>query len=114
MFVMTHLPKRRVPKTLELASDKTLHFVAFFGLGLLLSFAVQNLTARRGWMAYAIPTLAFGFLYAWFDELTQPIIGRQFDVFDILYDLVGLVAGVLLYGLVQPLVSRIVCIKELR
>lgn len=114
MFIMTHLPKRQVPKTLQLTSDKTLHFLAFFFLGVLASLALQVRFGNRGWVAYALATVGLGILYACFDEITQPLVGRHFDLIDILYDVLGLCAGVLVFQMGRPLMHKVTGIEELR
>jgi VanZ family protein len=114
MFIMTHLPKRNVPRTLELAGDKLLHTSAFLVLGFLLSLAVQLRVRSYGWFAYVIPTFVFGLLYGWFDELTQPLFGRFYDLKDLAFDGLGLVMGMLLFEGVRRLLARVLRIEELR
>jgi VanZ family protein len=114
MFIMTHLPKRNVPQTLSSANDKLLHTLAFLVLGFVLSFAMQIRARHYGWYAYAIPTFVFGFLYAWFDELTQPWVGRYFDLQDLAFDGLGLAMGMLLFEGVRRLLARVLRIEELQ
>ncbi|MFM8571898.1 MAG: VanZ family protein [Pirellula sp.] len=119
MFVMTHLPKERIPKSLNQAGDKTLHVLAFLGLGLLASIAIQlrlkGLGPNRfGWYAYLFSTLLLGIAYAWFDELTQPLVGRHFDLEDLLADAIGLISGMLLFESLRPFLSKLIQCKELQ
>jgi VanZ family protein len=114
MFIMTHLPKRNIPQTLELAGDKLLHTSAFLVLGFLLSFAVQLRVRSLGWFAYVIPTFVSGMLYGWFDELTQPWFGRYFDLEDLAVDGLGLAMGMLLFEGVRRLLARVLRIEELQ
>lgn len=114
MFIMTHLPKRNIPQTLELAGDKLLHTSAFLVLGFLLSFAVQLRVRSLGWFAYVIPTFVSGMLYGWFDELTQPWFGRYFDLEDLAVDGLGLAMGMLLFEGVRRLLSKVLRIEELQ
>jgi VanZ family protein len=114
MFIMTHLPKQNVPRTLASANDKLLHTLAFLVLGFVLSFAMQLRARHYGWYAYAMPTFLFGFLYSWFDELTQPWVGRYFDLKDLAFDTLGLVMGMLLFEGVRRLLARVLRIEELR
>lgn len=114
MFIMTHLPKRNIPQTLELAGDKLLHTSAFLVLGFLLSFAVQLRVRSLGWFAYVIPTFISGMLYGWFDELTQPWFGRYFDLEDLAVDGLGLAMGMLLFEGVRRLLARVLRIEELQ
>ena len=114
MFIMTHLPKQTVPRTLASANDKLLHALAFLVLGFVLSFAMRVRARHYGWYAYAIPTFVFGFLYAWFDELTQPWVGRYFDLQDLAFDGLGLAMGMLLFEGVRRLLARVFRIEELQ
>jgi VanZ family protein len=45
-------------------------------------------------------------LYGAFDEISQTPFGRSCDGLDWLADIVGIIAGLTLYRLVRPLVSR--------
>ena len=114
MFIMTHLPKQTVPRTLASANDKLLHALAFLVLGFLLSLAIQLRVRSYGWYAYVIPTFVFGLLYGWFDELTQPLVGRYYDLMDLAVDGLGLVMGILLFEGVRRLLARVLGIEELQ
>ncbi len=106
MYIMTHLPKQKVPKQLAVAGDKSLHFLAFLALGLFAALAIQMHLRHRGFYAYILPMVVFGFSYAWFDEVTQPLVGRWFDLQDILADGMGLVAGMLIFEICRPLFPK--------
>ena len=114
MFIMSHLPQQHIPRTLELAGDKLLHTSAFLVLGFLLSLARQLRVRSYGWYAYVIPTFVFGLLYGWFDELTQPLVGRYYDLMDLAVDGLGLVMGILLFEGVRRLLARVLRIEELQ
>ena len=114
MFIMTHMPTQNVPRTLASANDKLLHTLAFLVLGLVLSFSMQLRVRHYGWYAYAIPTFVFGFVYSWFDELTQPWVGRHFDLKDLVFDGLGLVMGMLLFEGVRRLLAKVLRIEELQ
>lgn len=102
MYIMTHLPKSKIPKQLTAAGDKSLHFLAFLALGFFAALAIQMHLRHRGFYAYILPTVVFGSSYAWFDEVTQPLVGRWFDLQDILADGMGLVAGMLIFEICRP------------
>lgn len=106
MYIMTHLPKQKVPKQLALAGDKSLHFLAFLALGFVASPVIQMHLRHRGLYAYILPTIVFGLSYAWFDEVTQPLVGRWFDLQDILADGMGLVAGMLIFEISRPFLPK--------
>jgi len=114
MFTMTHLPKKKVPRNLAMANDKSLHFLAFLGLGFLASLAIQLRFRHLGRYAYTLPMVVFGIAYAWLDELTQPLVGRHFDYKDLMADGAGLVAGMLLFEVLRPLLIKFARIQELQ
>ncbi len=72
--------------------DKLNHFVAFFTLYVLLSFSYENLKIE---LKVLILTL-FGFMI----EVIQYFIpNREFSLFDVFADIVGIFIGVLLFSL---------------
>ena len=101
MYIMTHLPMR-----FDGAGDKLLHFLAFMALGFFAGFAIQMHLRHRGYYAYILPTIVFGLAYAWFDEVTQPLVGRWFDLQDILADGIGLVSGMLIFEICRPFLPK--------
>ena len=76
---------------INLPLDKLIHFLMFFGFGLLWSLAL-------GGRLTALIVLAAGLILAVVTELGQstPLIGREADLPDGLADLVGLAAGLAL------------------
>ena len=104
MLLGTHLPGPAVPATPY--SDKSLHFMAYAGLGFLLAWAW---TARRpflwGGPLFAV-AVAVG--YGGLDELTQTLIpGRYGDVVDWLYDAAGTLTGTGCFLVLELFVRRI-------
>lgn len=78
---------------------KNAHFAAFFGLGVLVYFALCDTRPRKKalWQA-----AAFCALYAVFDETHQLFVpGRGAQIGDVLIDSAGAVFGVALSGLVS-------------
>jgi VanZ family protein len=74
-------------------SDKSLHFIAYFVLGVLAS---ATLAAWRRWTLGDVVGLALGLLlFAAADEITQPLFGRFADVADWFADCRGVLAGIL-------------------
>lgn len=86
LAVATHLPAVVVPQTR--LTDKSIHFIAFFGLSLLLGL---TLWSRRPWgLRTAGSVVVLIAVYAAVDELTQGLIpGRYPDLRDWYYDLGG-------------------------
>jgi len=84
-FVATHVPAKELPGFR--VGDKVLHVVGFLGLGavfLLALVAHGKSRRRRVWMGF--PVLL---LYAAFDEITQPLVGRTAALTDWLSDAAG-------------------------
>jgi len=99
LFVGTHLPPG-VGGGVEIP-DKVLHFSGFAGLGGLLAFAAPN---RRWRTLLACWLLAVG--YGAVDELTQPIVGRDDDIWDFVADTAGAFCGVAVGALVRKQFNR--------
>lgn len=89
MFFGTHLPQ--MPQSLAGHSDKLLHFCAYGGLAvLLLSWRITR--GRVSIRQLLLLWLMIG-AYGIFDEVTQPLVGRDSDVKDWLADLTGAAIG---------------------
>ena len=93
LVVATHIP---IPpaKLMPAASDKTLHFIAYFGLGFLVALHPTPSWQRR--MLLFLGLLAFGAA----DELTQPLVRRSAEWADWFADGVGAFAGLLIGSLI--------------
>ncbi|MCA9098798.1 MAG: VanZ family protein [Planctomycetaceae bacterium] len=89
MFLGTHLP--RVPVPLEEVSDKTLHFLAYFGLYFLLVFDRLSRNAFSWGRAGGLVVLCA--LYGIADELLQIPVGRSADVLDWYADMRGVLTS---------------------
>jgi VanZ family protein len=101
IFVGTHLP--RVPDIVPGLGDKSKHFVAFFGLGLLLCYVTnsRDLVKRFGTIGL------IGMSYAALDELTQNfVVGRQPDLMDFIADTIGLWCAIGGYAFARIFVER--------
>lgn len=102
MFTATHVPK--IPRELEpKISDKWQHYVAYAGLGVLLA-AWWSLRRRLAWGA-AFGLLAVAALYGAFDEITQPLFGRDAELLDWRADVIGAATGLALYAIVSWMTS---------
>lgn len=89
----THTPDPGVD--IELMSDKSMHFCAFTGLSLLLSWTIMP---RRPSVRRALAVLAIALLYGMADEITQMWVPtRSADLHDWLADSCGAVAGLAVY-----------------
>ena len=90
MFAGTHMPK--VPDALEQVSDKTLHFLAYCGLYVLL--VIDAVARRRVSGKLLIGFAALCAVYGIVDELLQIPVGRSADVRDWLADMRGVLTGI--------------------
>jgi VanZ family protein len=103
LFVGTHMP---VPRGINLEnSDKWIHFFAYAGLGGLMTLAAgwRSQAGLRLWhlALIAVSLAAFG----GFDELTQPLAGRDADWLDWFADVGGVIAGTTLGALAVRLIG---------
>lgn len=89
IFIGTHLPT--IPQGLADQGDKTLHFCAYGGL------AVVLLIWRARLRPLSFGTVAILWLliagYGIFDEITQPLVGRDCELGDWIADIVGAAIG---------------------
>lgn len=103
MFILTHLPK--VPSSVTQMGDKTAHFV---GYGVLLFGCCLSSASRDNFgLQNALKWNLVVSLYAAFDELTQPIVGRDADLNDWVADTLGGLAGTALFFLLRSLTHRL-------
>jgi len=93
LFLGTHMPY--LPRALHVPSDKTLHFSAYAGLAFLFSLN-WSLRSALGWRQriwILVLLAAFGV----FDEITQIPVGRTCDFLDWIADVLGILAGSVLF-----------------
>lgn len=93
IFTGTHLPS--VPSLGAGVNDKTKHYVAFFGLGMLLCLASSGRPGIRRFGTVAAIAIGYGVV----DELTQMLVpGRHCDPYDVLADATGALTAIGLYA----------------
>jgi len=95
--ILAHIP---VPEIVYQArvSDKWLHFLAYLGLTFLLWFSIKpqekvRLGSLPVWIIFLILVI-----YGGLDELTQPYFGRTRDFGDFLANVIGIAAGLIIFG----------------
>jgi len=113
MFLATHVPLPKISRMgWILPLDKWIH-IAIYGGGTLLSasFLMASLPvtphssyfhSRRHWRWLGLGLAS----YALLDEATQPLTGRNFDWFDWIADLTGILGGFLAFQILVVLVRR--------
>lgn len=88
----THYPKPERLLGPHAPSDKTLHFIAYAGLGLL---AAATLAASARWTAARALGLAAGLaLFGVADEVSQPWFRRAAEPLDWAFDCLGIAVGI--------------------
>jgi VanZ family protein len=97
LFVGTHVPVP--PDIVQLAgSDKTLHFLAYLGLSLLIAVCVRPQAWSYLWLLLGLS------VYGALDELLQIPVNRSAEAADWLADVAGAAAGLGAFAL-----GRVVC-----
>lgn len=89
LLTLTHIPKP--PGVFEGHSDKTLHFMAYTVLALLVYLVLFTYRPEQNYRF--IKTVIVCMIFGVVDESTQPFFGRSADVRDYLFDLLGIVFG---------------------
>jgi VanZ family protein len=105
VLIGTHLPPTQVPGfVMRLAPDKVWHAAGYGSLAFLLYGGLRPHIQRRRrtvlWVILAAATLSA------FDELTQPLTGRNRDVLDFLASTGGAVVGAGAAVMVGKMLSR--------
>jgi len=90
-FLLTHLPPSSVPSAVS-SFDKIAHGFGFFVLGFLLFNNIKDL--KKACLILLV--------YSFFDEVTQPLIGRAFEAVDLLTDNLGGLLGIILSSRIFP------------
>lgn len=102
LFTGTHMPS---PPSVKVPhGDKLLHFTAFFGLGLLLCWAIPT---RRQLLRKLLIVLTLALSYAALDEWSQRFAPRRtVDLDDFYANAAGVLSAVTLYVTVRALWLR--------
>jgi VanZ family protein len=101
-LVMTHIP--RPPPTGPIVSDKLVHFLAYGLLGGLLFLTLWMSRPDLRWMPLVV--LGIVIAYAAFDELTQPLFGRDASFGDWLADCGGGAVAAIVLGAIRHFTRR--------
>lgn len=106
LFASTHWPRLKLPKLpADIPVDKILHFTAYTILTLLLLTLPTGLFRlpeggfrRSAWFVAACVVLAIA-TAGMLDELTQPLVGRDFEMMDWAFDVAGCLTALMLVTL---------------
>jgi VanZ family protein len=104
LVLATHYPKPEDLLGPDPPSDKTLHFIAYGVLGIL-AMATLAASGRRSLGAAAMLLITLAILAA-VDEATQPLFGRTAELWDWVYDLMGLGTGVAIVAIALRTIAR--------
>ncbi len=107
IFTLTHLPGHKLPQVKVIGADKTMHYLAYLGLGITFCLAYYrnvrpSLRQKRTWLVL-VALVGYGI----FDELTQHFVGRSTDPADFMFNCMGLISAMIIVFLVHRLVHWI-------
>jgi hypothetical protein len=101
IFYLSSLPGNSIPNLP--VSDKVIHFFLYLGLGLLFTSLLYGLKFVSSRVKIAVITFAFIALYGLSDEIHQLfVVGRNFDLSDLLADIIGGSSGYLIMSYLYP------------
>jgi VanZ family protein len=103
MFVGTHIPVQA--EALMANADKMLHFWAYFSLAMFLLISGELTLGPLKPIHFFSVWLACT-LYGAMDEITQIPVGRNCDIADWVYDVMGVIGALTLFRVVRPLLGR--------
>jgi VanZ family protein len=103
LFLGTHLniPGPELPQA---PGDKTMHFVAYAGLAFLWLVAAATF-GRVTWVMYLV-VLVGASLYGAVDEVSQRLVGRDSDIADWRFDVMGAAIGSIAFAAVCAVWNR--------
>jgi VanZ family protein len=103
MFVGTHMPARA--EAFLANADKILHFSAYFLLALFLLVSGELTLGPLKPIHFFSVWLACT-LYGAMDEITQIPVGRSCDMADWMFDVLGVIAALIVFRVVRPLLGQ--------
>ena len=96
-FILAHIPVPGLVRKADV-SDKSLHFLAYLTLVFLLWFAISG-DKKVNWRRAGVWWIFFVVIgYGVVDELLQGVVGRNCDVKDLVANLAGTLAGLILFS----------------
>ncbi len=103
IFIATHTPTGKLPAVTVVGKDKTMHYVAYLGLGIFFWLAYYRDTRptfkeKKTWFV-VLMLVGYGML----DELTQWFVGRTTSIVDLCFDSLGILSSLLIIFLIRKL-----------
>jgi len=101
IFALTHIPAEHIAEWAigPQIWDKMLHFAAYLILVVLLWYARYGRSQARWSQRQAWIVLCVLAGYGIFDEWLQGYCGRSCDIYDFIYDIIGVVAGLVILSI---------------
>jgi len=94
LFVLSSIPSNDLPEVGFYLSDKLAHLIVYFILGVLLGWRIKRGRVDSKGLCWR-NSFFIGIFYAIFDEVHQIFVpGRQFDIWDITFDIIGIFLGI--------------------
>jgi len=94
VFIFTHIPQRLMPSQMqERGADKLLHFLVYGVITFLFIISLKSSLSMFSVFLLFFFILVIGI----FDEITQPLVNRQASIADLLADITGVIAVLLLF-----------------
>ncbi len=107
LIVATHLPpSNSVVVAASRAPDKLWHLVAYALLAIF--FYSTDVAVRPRASKRLLPLLGFLLAFAVFDEITQPLFGRNTEFMDLVFDFFGAACGLAIARSLQGLAQRLI------
>jgi VanZ family protein len=100
LYTLTHIPPSSGPQIAQQVGDKTLHLVAYLGIGFIFNYWMHCFFRQSSFLLACL-SLGVGALFGAFDEWTQPFFARVCDIEDWYADLSGLGFGIALFLFVR-------------
>jgi len=96
IFILSSVPSDNIPQVQFILSDKLVHLMVYTILGVLLGWRLGKVRKDTKGLCWR-NSFFIGIFYAIFDEVHQIFVpGRQFDIWDITFDIIGLFIGILI------------------
>ena len=104
IFIATHTPTGKLPAIKVTGDDKTMHYVAYLGLGIFFWLAYYRdkrptFKEKKTWFIVFM-LVGYGVL----DELTQWFVGRTTSAVDLFFDSMGILSSLMIIFLIRKLI----------
>ena len=110
IFIATHTPAAKLPAIKVTGNDKTMHYLAYLGLGIFfwLAYYREKRPTFKEKKTWTVVLMLIG--YGVLDEATQWFVGRNVSALDLLFDSLGILSSLLILFLVRKLLHWLIII----